>query len=105
LRPGTAQHALRVDQNDRVVFFEEVEDRMPVDSATFERDMGDSVGPQPIGQGQQVRGHGQEGLGVLLHGAIGSSQQHTSHDGLFVYVSSGTAGVKDLHRKPPRWVE
>jgi hypothetical protein len=86
LAPWDGFHVLRVDENDRVVFFEEVEDRMPVDSATFERDMGDSVGSQPIGQGQQVRGHGQEGLGMLLHRAIGSSQQHTGHDGLFVHV-------------------
>lgn len=79
-------HMLGVDQDDRVVLLKQIENRMPVHPATFERDMRDPVAPQPIGERKQVSGHGQESLAVLLHGPIGSGQHDTGHDRLFVNV-------------------
>ena len=110
LRPGTCLSLLGVDQDDLEVAFQEVEDRLPVDPGRFHGDVADAFGLEPVGQRQQVGGHGAEGADLGADGAIGTDAADAGDDGLLVDVQPGAAIMKGFHRSgsvteisPSRW--
>jgi hypothetical protein len=59
--------------------------------------MGHALFGQPVGQDQQLAGHGAEGPGQITDTALGLDPSHTGHYGRLVDVESGTTAVDRLH--------
>ncbi len=91
---------LGVDQEDLEAVLQQVPDRLPVNPGRFHSDMAHPFGLQPVGQFQQLLGHGAVGTGVLMHLAFVEAA-HRGDDGLFVNIKSSTAGIEDVHGFSP----
>jgi len=91
LAAGDLLEALGVDQDDLEAAFQHVEDGLPIDARRFHGNVADALGLQPVGEGQQLGGHGAEGADLGGDDAVGAGAADAGHDGLLVDVQAGAA--------------
>jgi len=82
-----------IDQNHRQRVFQNIENRLPVNSGAFNRHMRALDCYQPVPQLQQLSRHGRKG--TLLLFAI--RQNQTRHQHLGVHINTATHWMNDLH--------
>ena len=108
LAAGDGLESLGVDQHDRHATFQDVEDRLPVHAGRFHGGLADALFLQPVGQGQQLGGHGGEGANLGADGPVGADAADAGDDGLLVHVQAGATVVHEVHGEhsdgvPSRW--
>src|SRR5262249_45263002 len=78
-----------------------VEDGTPEHAGRLHGDLGDLALSEPVGERQEIGGHGAKRANPPLHRPLWAGEQHTSGDRLLLDVQATAAGMKDLHRAPP----
>jgi hypothetical protein len=76
--------------------FEDVKDRLPVDARRFDGDVRAAFRNEPVGEAQQVVGHGREGARLTL-----TLFDEAGDGGLGVNVDAAATRIQDLHLTPP----
>jgi len=94
-----------IGQNHFQALFQDAEDRFPVDSGTFQDNMGASLTFKSILTGQKVSGHG----GKRFNDLFGFLMRFTNHEaggnGFLVDINPTTPFKNGFHRKSPFWKE
>jgi hypothetical protein len=103
LAAGDRLDVLRLDDEDRESRLQEVGHRLPVDARRFHGDLGHPASDHPVGQAQQIHGHGPKGTDLLIDPAVGSQPPDAGADGPVGDVQSGAAGDDDLPRSISCW--
>jgi len=62
--------------------------------------MRDTERGEPVGEQEQILGHGGKGALQSLGSTVLARNDTTDHDSLLVDVESGTVGVKNVHALP-----
>ena len=97
--PRHRLEVLGVDQPDRVIRLQPVEDRPPGDPAALQRHRLDLQRIQPIVERQPIGRHGPQRPHRSLHRAIAIrlSQQPTGHHGLLMHIQPTAARMDHVH--------
>jgi len=90
-------HMPGVDQQQGEAVLQEVVDGLPVNPGGFHSHMADPPGGQPIGQGQDVLGHGAESPGLLMQSSPGLQAAHAGRHAPAVHIQATTTGKNRFH--------
>ena len=91
---------LGIDQPDRKLAFQQVEDRLPIVPGRLERHVGHTPLMQPVHQLQEIGGHGAEGAQCADSFVPRSRLGAAGHDRLLMHVQPGTLRKHDAHASP-----
>jgi hypothetical protein len=94
----------RVDQKYGKGIFEQIVDGLPILTRAFHGDMGNARFGQPVGQDQQVAGHGPKRS--EFHDPLGLSARRirdhpTGSDTLLMNIQARAPRKHHIHRAPP----
>jgi hypothetical protein len=85
-----------VDQHQVESTLEQVPDRLPGDAGGLHGEVADPPLGQPVGQLEEVGGHGGEGADLAGDLAAGPDRADAGDDGLLVDIQAGAAGMKHV---------